>query len=262
VPCPESLRLQAYVDGQVDALTALEIERHLEQCTGCRRLRLEIEALRTALRRDMPFMEAPAALRRKVMQSLDTVSAANGSAQIPADRAQRRPQAFWMGAAGGFAAAAAIAAVAFVALAPPAMSPVLDEVLGAHLSSLMSSHLTDVVSTDQHTVKPWFAGRTDVSPAIADFSSQGFKLLGGRIDYLRHQRAAVVVYQHGQHIIDVYCWAAPAGSLPRDATRNGYHVVFWNSGDLAHAAVADTGWAELSRLEQLLQGLEAAAPPP
>jgi anti-sigma factor RsiW len=261
VPCPESLRLQAYVDGEVDALSSADIERHLDHCAECRQLRREIEELRTALRQEVPLMEAPPALRRRIMLDLGAENAADGSARIPVGRARRRLQPFWLGAAGGFAVAAFVAMVAFLVLVPPLHSPVLDEIVAAHVNSLMSSHLTDVASTEQHTVKPWFAGRTEVSPAVADFSPQGFKLLGGRIDYLRHQRAAVVVYQHGQHIIAVYCWAAAAGSLPRDATRNGYHALFWNSGELAYAAVSDTGWAELSRLQRLLRGLEAIGPP-
>jgi anti-sigma factor RsiW len=257
VLCPESLRVQAYVDGEVDALTSTDIERHLEHCPECQQLRADIDELRTTLRRDVPTVEVPPALRRRVLQALDAEAETDSAQPKQLGRSQRRPQSFWMGAFGGFATAAAMAALAFFVVAPPLRNPVVDEVLGAHVSSLMSSHLIDVVSTDQHTVKPWFAGHTDVSPAVADFASQGYKLIGGRIDYLRQQRAAVVVYQHGPHIINVFCWSVSSGSLPTNSTRNGYHLAFWRSGDLAYAAVSDTGWGELSRLERLLQGLEA-----
>jgi anti-sigma factor RsiW len=132
---------------------------------------------------------------------------------------------------------------------------VVDEVLNAHVNSLLSTHLIDVVSTDKHTVKPWFAGHTDVSPLVADFEPQGYKLVGGRVDYLEHQRAAVVVYRHGAHVINVFSWAATQRSLPGNVTRNGYHFVFWKAGDLQYCAVSDTGWDELLGLVRLLQDL-------
>ncbi len=258
--CPESLRVQAYFDGEVDALGSADLERHLEHCAECQQLRSELELLRAALRQQVPRAQTPPALRTRVMHALDRESAAEGAPPTPPGRSFWQLRPFWMGALGGLATSAAVATLAFLLLLPSATNPVVDEVLTAHVSSLMSSHLIDVVSTDKHTVKPWFAGHTDVSPAVADFAAQGYKLVGGRIDYLRHQRAAVVVYEHGPHIINVFCWAASPGSLPGNATRNGYHLVFWKSGDLAYAAVSDTGWPELTGLERLLVGIESGAP--
>jgi anti-sigma factor RsiW len=105
-------------------------------------------------------------------------------------------------------------------------------------------------------VKPWFAGQTDVSPVVADFEPQGYKLVGGRVDYLEHQRAAVVVYRHGAHVINVFSWSATPRSIAGKVTRNGYHLMFWRIGDLQYCAVSDTGWDELASLTQLLQGLQ------
>jgi anti-sigma factor RsiW len=127
-----------------------------------------------------------------------------------------------------------------------------DTLVAAHVRSLMPSHLIDVESTDHHTVKPWFAGHADVSPVVADFTAEGFHLVGGRADYLDHQRAAVVVYQHGAHVINVFSWSDSA-AVARQATRGGYHMVFWKAGDLQYCAVSDTGWDELQRLVGLLQ---------
>jgi anti-sigma factor RsiW len=161
-----------------------------------------------------------------------------------------------MGAtSGGLGMAAVAATLAFLLVSPQLTTPVVDEVLNAHMNSLLSTHLIDVVSTDKHTVKPWFAGHTDVSPLVADFEPQGFKLVGGRVDYLEHQRAAVVVYRHGAHVINVFSWAAIQWSLPGQVTRSGYHLVFWKAGDLQYCAISDTGWDELLGLEQLLQDL-------
>jgi len=123
--------------------------------------------------------------------------------------------------------------------------------------SLIPAHLIDVVSTDQHTVKPWFAGHTDVSPVVADFAQQGCRLIGGRADYVDHQRSAVVVYQHGRHIINVFSWAASGHSPPEYTTRNGYRMAFWKAGDLEYCAVSDTGRDELLGLVRLLRDLSA-----
>ena len=92
-------------------------------------------------------------------------------------------------------------------MTPRFVNPLPDELVNAHVRSLMPAHLIDVVSTDKHTVKPWFAGHADVSPVVADFEQQGYRLIGGRVDYLEHQRSAVVVYQHGAHVINVFSWA-------------------------------------------------------
>ena len=121
----------------------------------------------------------------------------------------------------------------------------------------MPGHLTDVVSTDRHTVKPWFAGHADVSPVVADFSEQGYRLLGGRADYLDRQRAAVLVYQHGAHIINVFAWTGGAHGFPQRTTRAGYHLAFWRVGDLEYCAVTDAGWDELTGLVNLLRDLGA-----
>jgi anti-sigma factor RsiW len=124
--------------------------------------------------------------------------------------------------------------------------------VNAHLRSLMPAHLIDVESTDRHTVKPWFAGHVDVSPVVADFTEQGYKLIGGRADYVAHQRAAAVVYQHAAHVINVFSWSQDGKRLPADTSRNGYHFVFWRAGNLDYCAVSDTGWDELRTLERLL----------
>jgi anti-sigma factor RsiW len=170
-----------------------------------------------------------------------------------------RSRPFWAGALGGFGSAAIAAGLAFLIMMPPAANAVLDELVSAHVRSLMpTAQLIDVQSTDRHTVKPWFAGHADVSPVVVDFAAQGYRLVGGRADYLERQRAAAVVYQHGAHFINVFSWAADRGALPRDATRNGYHIACWRAGNLDYCAVSDTGWDELNGLVRLLRETSAA----
>lgn len=251
--CAESLRVQAYFDGQVDALGAADIERHLEHCAECRALMQDLEQVRSLLRREPAYARTPPALRSQILRALDEET------PRPRQRAASswRGRSFWMGAIGGAGGAAIAATMAFLLLIPPLTNPVLDDLVSAHVRSLMPAHLIDVVSTDKHTVKPWFAGHADVSPVVADFEQQGYKLIGGRADYLDHQRSAVVVYQHGAHVINVFSWAGNDRKMPADATRSGYHLAFWKAGDLEYCAVSDTGWDELLGLVRLLRDLGA-----
>jgi len=261
VRCAESLRVQAYFDGEVDAISAAEIERHVEHCEQCKALLEDLGMVRAALRKDLAVEIAPSDLRAKIAQALDREDAAEASQPMvprlvprPAPpHSPRRVRSFWAGALGGVGATAMAASLAMFLIVPRFMNPVTDELVNAHVRSLMPAHLIDVVSTDKHTVKPWFAGHADVSPVVADFESQGYRLVGGRVDYLNHQRSAVVVYQHGSHVINVFSWAANGRPLPENATRSGYHLVFWKSGDLAYCAVSDTAPDELSGLVKLLE---------
>ena len=257
MPCAESLRVQAYFDGELDAISAAEVERHCETCAECRELLRDLELLRTALRQDLTYAATPPALRDRILRALDQESAAPGVRAVPQRAADWRSRPFWKGAFSAIGAAAIAASLAFFLLAPPLSDPLLDDLVGAHVRSLMPDHLIDVASTDKHTVKPWFAGHTDVSPVVADFADQGYRLIGGRADYLDHQRAAVVVYQHGPHVINVFAWAAARPGRPRTVTRNGYHLSFWSAGNLEYCAVSDTGWDELDGLVRLLRTLDA-----
>jgi len=261
VPCPESPRLQAYFDAEVDALSAAEIELHMQHCAKCQAMFEDLQRLRAALREQLPAVPTPPRLRAQIMRALDQESPGQNVAEASPSPPQRRSRTwrinqFWIGAASGLGAAALAATLAFVLLVPLHTAPVVDELVAAHVNSLLSTHLVDVVSTDRHTVKPWFAGQTDVSPVVADFEPQGYKLIGGRVDYLEHQRAAVVVYRHGAHVINVFSWAATRRSISDRVTRNGYHLLFWRAGNLQYCAVSDTGWDELVGLTQLLQTLQ------
>jgi anti-sigma factor RsiW len=251
--CAETLRVQAYFDGEADAVTAADIERHLATCGQCRALLQELQQVRTLLRAGVTKAGIPAPLRERIMDCLDqealTVVRLAERKPVP----PRRARPFWIGVLSGVGGSAVAAAVTLLVLAPVLNRSLTAELVADHTRSLMSSHLIDVVSTDQHTVKPWFAGRTDVSPEVADFAQQGYRLLGGRVDALAHHKAAVTVYEHGPHFINVFSWPSDSAAVPQDTTRNGYHLAFWKVGNLAYCAVSDTGWSELQGLVRLLQ---------
>jgi anti-sigma factor RsiW len=249
VTCADRLTTQAYFDGETDAVSAAESERHVAQCADCSALLEELERTRTAIR-NMARQGAPPALRARILRSIDAEAAAGTSRSKPFGW-HVRP--FWLGAFGGATGMAMAATLAWYVLSPAIGNALPDELMAAHVRSLMPSHLIDVASTNQHTVKPWFAGHADVSPVVADFAAQGYSLVGGRADYFAHQRSAVVVYQHGPHIINVFSWAGNRRRVPANTMRNGYRMMFWQVGDLEYCAVSDTGWNELGALVNLLQ---------
>ena len=252
--CAESLRVQAYFDSQLDPLAADQIERHIEHCAECRALLDDLREVRTKLRQELKFELAPASLQSRIAAALDREVRQAAPVDMNAPQKKVSKPFFW-GAMSGFGMAAAAALLILVML-PVRPDPLLDEVVDAHVRSLLPDHLIDVVSSERHTVKPWFAGHADVSPVVADFEAQGYKLLGGRADYVERQRAAVVVYQHGAHTINVFSWANDKSPPVESATRNGYHLEFWKMGNLEYCAISDTGWDELRGLVRLIQGWE------
>jgi len=255
--CAEELRVQAYFDGELPSADSSEVEAHLQGCAECQGLLTELERARSALRRNLSDERASPQLRARVMRALDAEEAAPAR---PRPRMWQLRQ-FWVGALSGASALAVAGVSAFLVMSGLSSNALLDTVAAAHVGSLSSAHLIEVTSSDRHTVKPWFAGRTDVSPPVADFAGQGYRLLGGRAETLGRERAAVLVYQHGAHLINVFSWKAGDGALPAQAVRSGYHMVLWKSGDIESCAVSDAGWSEINDLVALLQGLSARDAP-
>lgn len=169
-------------------------------------------------------------------------------------------RSFWFGA-GGFAAGVAASMLVFLLLPAPGgalVSPERDEVLASHVRALMASHLTDVASSDQHTVKPWFQGKLDYSPPVQDLATHGFPLIGGRLDYLARRPVAALVYRRNGHFINLFIWPetgdndAASSSLPLLNERQGYHLLAWRKQGMRFWAVSDLNPAELQSFGNLL----------
>ncbi|HSM94964.1 MAG TPA: zf-HC2 domain-containing protein, partial [Rhizomicrobium sp.] len=191
--CPELLRTQAFLDGELAGEAAREAERHIESCEECRAFSASVAELSDAMRANTTHHRAPQALRAGIGALLDKEVAP--AVIIP--RWRRRE--FWSGALSGIGASALAAAVTFFAMLPPSAETLAQSVADAHTNALMSGKVIQVASSSHHTVKPWFAGKVEVSPPVADFAQQGFPLIGGRVDKVAGSRAAVVVYHHGRH---------------------------------------------------------------
>jgi anti-sigma factor RsiW len=158
----------------------------------------------------------------------------------------------------GIAASMALLAVIIVRLGPWPFKHsqedlLAQEVLSSHVRSLMASHLTDVPSTDQHTVKPWFDGKLDFAPPVQDLSGQGFPLVGGRLDYLEDRPVAALVYQRRKHFINLFIWPAAQDSEQRTIVRQGYNILHWTRGGMTYWAVSDVNASELNEFAQILQ---------
>jgi anti-sigma factor RsiW len=248
VTCREAeALLPAYVDRELDVTSSLQIEAHIAACRNCAAAVERDEALRTAIGSAALTYAAPAdlaprvraAVRRAARPRTALVQRARRWAAIPAAMA---------------VAAAASWMIAVNVVGPRSAQPLLDELVAGHVRSLMVDHLVDVESTDQHTVRPWFNGKIDFAPPVADFTASGFPLVGGRVDYIGGRPVAALVYRHDRHVVNVFIWPhATADAAPREFSSQGYHIVRWNDGGLEYWAVSDLNTRELEVLAALIR---------
>jgi len=247
--CAEFERTSAYLDGELGVADSAEAERHIGRCSYCQALIAAAGEASEALRGKDAKLTAPASLRARIKRALDdeTIKAAQ-----PPVAGQARRQ-FWLGAASGVGASAIAAALALAVLVFPAAGNLTSMLVDDHVQALSSGQVIAVASSNHHTVKPWFAGRAPLSPPVTDFAAQGFTLTGGRVAAMAGRKAAVVVYRHGAHEIDLYVWPSQGVAPPAKAERRGYHIVCWRARDLTLAAVSDVQSDELDRFVHLVQ---------
>ena len=242
--------LHGYIDGELDAARAAEFERHLETCRECNAGLASMESLRSALQHSGLYERAPESLRHKVRAGIKAASAAETSARVTV------PAWGWLAVAAAILLVASVSWFAFPSrfgLNPAPAEVTAAEIVDAHVRSLQPGHLTDVVSTDQHTVKPWFNGKLDFVPPVKDYADEGFPLIGGRLDVLMGRSVAVMVYGRRKHIINVFAWPTkePDLSLHASNVHQGYQWVHWRHQGMEYCAVSDVSAPDIHELAQL-----------
>ena len=257
--------IHGYLDGELDLLNSLRIEAHLPECASCARTYESQRALRSAMSGAKLYFKPPNDLAERIHVALHEGKKAEGRASSSVWRV-RKPMPWriswpWMSLA---ASAVLVALVAWrfgsVTSRPSPEDLLAQEVLASHVRSLMANHLTDVPSSDQHTVKPWFDGKVDFSPPVKDLSGDGFPLLGGRLDYLEDRPVAALVYQRRKHFINLFIWPSAEHSRKKSMMRQGYNLFHWMQSGMTYWAVSDLNWTELQQFVQLFQGHNGAIP--
>lgn len=233
--------LPLYLDGELDAETSRVFEAHLDACTECQARLAELEALRGAIRGQAPYHDAPDSLRQRIAQA----------SEPRGNRSGWPPLALAASWAAAFVLGGALAWTMQPGSRQSSPPPLARDLLTGHLRALAAASPVDVVSSDHHTVKPWFAGKLAISPLVQDFANAGYALVGGRIDYIGDSRVPVLVYRHGQHLADVF--VLPEGmTLPATQSQQGYAIDTLTLGGQPAALVSDLGDSERTELRRLL----------
>ena len=245
----ESELLSGYLDNELDALHVAEIEAHLRDCVSCRKQHEQALRLQSLVKERAPRYGAPAHLRSKILASVR-------SAQ-PRSRVREWIPVGWFQFGGALAATVLLTSViTYNSILPSYTDRIVDEVVATHVRALITNHLTDVASSDQHTVKPWFNGKLDFSPPVIDLEAQGFPLVGGRIDYVNGRPIAALLYRHRQHWVSVFIWPDQhaVSSAPRSVSKRGYDITQWSADGLIFSVVSDVATKEQSKFVALLRG--------
>jgi Predicted transmembrane transcriptional regulator (anti-sigma factor) len=269
--CQEIANLMdAYLDGELDPVTSQKVEQHLRECGKCEQAYEVGAAMAHAISQTVPYYKAPIELRERIQFSLrEAISAPTSRSAAGKDSLPVRPSEAahrsvlvempwsWLALAAAIILAALIVSIWLPRLQQPGADQFLaTQLIASHVRSLMADHLTDVASSDQHTVKPWLDAKLDFAAPVPDLSSQGFPLIGGRLDYLDSRSVAALVYQKRKHFINLFIWPTTSGAAKAQkvVTREGYHLVYWTDADFNYWAVSDVSEGDLQTFKSLFEG--------
>jgi len=240
--------IHGYLDGELDLVKSIEIEKHLTDCHACSQTYNGMRKLRSTLGDSAVRFEPPANLERRLRSAVRR--------EVEAEPRLATLRWRWLAAAASLIAAVIVIGIITGTFSRQSTDDLLaEEVVSSHVRSLMADHLTDVPSSDQHTVNPWFEGKLDFSPTVKDLTQQGFSLNGGRLDYVGNRPVAALVYQRRQHSINLFVWpsAEALATNEKASERQGYNVIRWSNGGMTYWAVSDLNLPELQEFVQLLK---------
>lgn len=270
--CDEARKLMdGYLDGELDPVTSQKVDEHLRDCRKCEQAYEVDTVLAHAVSQAAPYYKAPTELRERIHASLrDAISAstiADTARENKLLSRRTKPEHRnifaelpwnWLGLAAAVILAAAMVSTLLPRMRAPAPDQFLaTQLIASHVRSLMANHLTDVASSDQHTVKPWLDTKLDFAPPVVDLSSEGFPLIGGRLDYLDNRPVAALVYGRRKHFINLFVWPAASdeAKAPKTITREGYQLLYWADSDFNYWAVSDVNINDLQLFKQQFETL-------
>ncbi|NEI70172.1 anti-sigma factor [Rhizobium lusitanum] len=240
--------LHGFIDGELDAANAARFEAHLATCRDCADEMENALMVKRLSAREGVKWQAPDAVHARIQASLALEQSMLARAAMATRRTESPWQRFWRFVRewSFVPSLAVLAASLMLVLNVPRQSQTIeDQLLASHVRSMLADHLTDVLTSDQHTVKPWFDGKIDFSPPVVDLAAQGFPLVGGRVDYLDGRVVAALIYRRHGHIINLFIW--PGALQARgNAEKDGYNFVEWHADGLVFWAISDVAAADLA----------------
>ncbi|OAI54559.1 hypothetical protein AYO44_14695 [Planctomycetaceae bacterium SCGC AG-212-F19] len=246
--CPDVQQLlHPYADGALDLMRQVEVEAHVAACPACADQEKNLRSLRAVLAAPELYYRAPAGLRARIHGVMP-----------PLAPARRRPALQLAAMAAGVLLVIGASATLGILLARSGTfrdDRLAEWVVASHVRSLQVEHLTDVASSDRHTVKPWFRGKLDFAPQVPDLAKEGYPLTGGRLDYLADRPVAALVYSRRLHSINLFTWPAASdeATAVRGLARQGFHIRHWQRAGMTYWAVSDLAEPELDGFVRLIQ---------
>lgn len=238
-------KIESYLDGELTLSDRRDLEEHFTDCSACSAKLEHLRSLQSIVQAHN-YAGTPASLKRKIKKQLKDITGEDDSTG---------KWFHWLGFGSGAAALGAVTtwAILFFGYGSTLQYSLADEILSAHVHSLLVDHVVDIESSDRHNVKPWFSGRIDYSPPVQDLTTGEFELFGARLDYVQNKPVSVLVYKRRAHIINVFILKEDNGTITSTQLlqRQGYNLIHWSQNGLEYWAVSDLNQKELNEIVQI-----------